>query len=64
MIWEIENCHRNGVISIQLGRSKKFFVSGGSEGEVRVWETKTREMISHLKEHTNRVTKIMLMEPH
>lgn len=62
MIWEIENCHKNGVICLQLGRSRKFFVSGGHEGEVRVWETKTREMMSHLKEHTNRVTKILLRE--
>lgn len=60
MIWEIDNCHRNGVICIELANSRKFFVSGGHDGEVRVWETKTREMISHLKEHTNRVSKIML----
>ena len=28
------------------------------EGEVRVWEMRSREMISHLKEHINRVTKV------
>ena len=30
------------------------------EGDVRVWEVRSRELISHLKEHTSRVTKIML----
>lgn len=30
------------------------------EGEVRVWEIRSRELISHLKEHTSRVTKIQL----
>lgn len=39
----------------------KFFVSGGNEGEVRVWEMKSREMVSHLKEHTSRVTKVGLI---
>lgn len=39
----------------------KFFVSGGNEGEVRVWEMKSREMVSHLKEHTSRVTKVRLV---
>lgn len=30
------------------------------QGEVRVWEIRSRELISHLKEHTSRVTKIQL----
>ena len=29
-------------------------------GEVRVWEIRSRELISHLKEHSQRVTKIQL----
>ena len=29
----------------------------GMEGEVRVWEIRSRELISHLKEHTSKVTK-------
>ncbi len=43
-----------------LSKNLKFLCSGGAEGDVRVWETRSREMISHLKEHTNRVTKVML----
>ena len=30
------------------------------EGEVRVWEIRSRELVSHLKEHTSRVTKIQI----
>lgn len=30
------------------------------EGEVRVWEVRSRELVSHLKEHTSKVTKIQL----
>jgi WD40 repeat protein len=30
------------------------------EGEVRVWEIRSRELVSHLKEHTSKVTKIQI----
>jgi len=32
------------------------------EGEVRVWEIRSRELVSHLKEHTSRVTKVQLFD--
>lgn len=58
LIWQIDNAHKGGVYSICLGKNLKFFCSGGNEGEVRVWEMKSREMVSHLKEHTSRITKV------
>lgn len=36
-------------------RQQRFIVSGGEGGEIRVWELRTREMASHLKEHTLKV---------
>jgi len=30
------------------------------EGEVRVWEIRSRELVSHLKEHTSKVTSLHL----
>lgn len=42
-----------------LSLNLKFFCSGGNEGDVRIWEMRTREMVSHLKEHTHRVTKVL-----
>ena len=30
------------------------------EGDIRVWEIRSRELISHLKEHKSRVTNIKL----
>merc|ERR1711865_22881 len=35
-------------------------VSGGVEGELRIWELKTRDMISHMKEHVGRVNELKL----
>ena len=60
LLWQIDNAHKGGVTSICLASSCKFVCSGGMEGEVRVWEIRSRELISHLKEHTSRVTKIQL----
>jgi len=59
-LWQIDNAHKNGVTAIALSHNNKFIVSGGQEGEVRVWEIRSRELISHLKEHTSKVTKVQI----
>lgn len=61
-IWQIDNAHKSGVTTLSLAKNLKFICSGGNEGDCRVWEMKSREMISHLKEHTNKVSKVMLWE--
>jgi cilia- and flagella-associated protein 52 len=38
----------------------RFLLSGGMNGEVRLWELRSRELISHLKEHTQRITDIVI----
>ena len=32
------------------------------QGEVRVWELRNRDLVSHLKEHTKRVTGVKVFE--
>ncbi len=59
-LWTIDNAHKQEVSSIYLSPNLKFICTGGGEGDVRVWEIKSREMISHLKEHKNRITKLEL----
>lgn len=59
-MWQIDNAHKGGVTAIALSHNNKFIVSGGEEGEIRVWEIRSRELISHLKEHTSRVTKVQI----
>jgi len=56
----IDNCHGGGVTSLALSHNLKFLVSGGEEGEVRVWEIRTREMFVSLKQHTAAVTAIQI----
>eukprot|EP00164_Ancoracysta_twista_P003295 GFYU01004401.1.p1 GENE.GFYU01004401.1~~GFYU01004401.1.p1 ORF type:complete len:617 (-),score=197.08 GFYU01004401.1:136-1986(-) len=61
-LWMIDNGHVAGVTAIAISNNQRFIISGGEEGEVRVWEVRTRELISHLKEHTLRVTCVLLFE--
>ena len=37
-------------------------MSGGEEGDVRVWEIKTRQMVLHLKEHKMAVTALQICD--
>ena len=40
----------------------QFIVTGGEEGEVRVWEIRSRSMIRHLKEHGLPVTSLAISD--
>ena len=55
-------CHRGGVTSLARSANEKFLVSGGEEGDVRVWEIKTRQMVLHLKEHKMAVTALQICD--
>lgn len=59
-LWQIENAHRGSVTSVKIASNSRFVVSGGDEGELRVWELKTREMAAHLKEHQARITEVRI----
>ncbi|CAE8697109.1 unnamed protein product, partial [Polarella glacialis] len=59
-LWHIDNAHKGGVTAVKLSSNVRFVVSGGAEGELRVWEIKTRDMVSNLKEHTARVHDLKL----
>lgn len=50
-LWAIDDCHRGGVSALLLSHNQRFLCSGGVRGEVRVWELKTRALVSHLAQH-------------
>jgi WD40 repeat protein len=58
VLWTIDNAHRNGVTTICLSYNQKFLCTGGMEGDIRIWEIRSREMVAHLKEHTSKVTNL------
>ncbi|KAF0720692.1 Aste57867_117 [Aphanomyces stellatus] len=61
-LWSIDNAHTGGVTSLVLSNNQRFIVSGGMGGDVRVWDIRKRDMVSHLKEHSMAVTGLALYE--
>ncbi|CAK0842330.1 unnamed protein product [Prorocentrum cordatum] len=59
-LWHVDNAHKGGVTSVKIASNVRFVVSGGAEGELRVWEMKSKEMVTHLKEHVGRVNDLKL----
>jgi WD40 repeat protein len=57
-LWYIEKAHVDGITALKLSHNMRFLLSGGEMGEVRLWELRSRELISHMKEHTQRITDI------
>jgi WD40 repeat protein len=62
VLWVIDNSHKGGVCSIILSNNQRFICSGGSEGDIRVWDIRSKEMVSNLKEHTSRITDMKLFK--
>ena len=56
----LDNAHQGGVTALVLSHNRRFILSGGPQGEVRLWELRSRELISHLKEHKQKVTALAL----
>lgn len=61
-LWFIDNAHPGGVTAIALSHNGRFLLTGGPGGEVRLWEMKSRELISHLKEHVQKITSLTLFD--
>ena len=59
-LWKMENVHAGGVTNVKLASNMRFMVTSGQGGELRLWEMKTKSMIAHLKDHTNRVNDLQL----
>ncbi|KAI9994891.1 hypothetical protein PInf_011731 [Phytophthora infestans] len=58
--WSIDNAHTGGVTALVLSHNQRFIVSAGVGGEVRVWDIRKRDLVSHLKEHSMAVTSLAL----
>lgn len=61
LLWQIDNAHSNSAVTaLCLAHNGRFLLSGGIFGDVRVWELRSRELVSHLKEHSGAVTGLAL----
>ncbi|XP_032899901.1 cilia- and flagella-associated protein 52 [Amblyraja radiata] len=58
LMYVIHNAHHDGVTAIASTYDGKKIISGGGEGQVRVWEIggKTQRLIEALKEHSSTIS--------
>jgi WD40 repeat protein len=61
-LWMIDNAHETCVTALCVSHNNRFIVTGGIHGEVRLWELRSRDLISHLKEHVGRVNSVVISE--
>eukprot|EP01041_Mallomonas_annulata_P006524 gene6524-13197_t len=61
-LWDIDAAHPGGVTAICESNNSRFILSGGQNGEVRLWELRSRDLISNLKEHNQRITSLAVFE--
>lgn len=54
LIYAIPNAHNKGCSALTISSCNKFLVSGGVEGQVRVWKIEAirQSLVGVLKEHT------------
>lgn len=45
LLWSIDHAHAGGVTSLALSHNQRFIVTGGVEGELRVWELRSRDLV-------------------
>ncbi len=62
LLWSISDAHNDGVTSVTYNRDSKIIISGGYNGEIRLWEVRSKEMISNLKEYSQKVTHLELFK--
>jgi WD40 repeat protein len=62
LLYAINDCHANGVTSICATSDGRKIVSGGMNGEIRVWKivNQSQTMETSLKEHRGRVFSIVV----
>lgn len=59
-LWNIDEAHRDGVNCVRQSHNEKFLLSCGGEGAVRLWEVKTKELITTMKEHKGAVNELVI----
>jgi len=60
LMYVINDAHRDGVTSLACATDCQHIVSGGENGQVRVWKIgkQAQQMLASLKEHKSRITSV------
>jgi len=61
-LWFIDKAHVGEVTAISLSNNSRFLLSGGLNGDIRLWELRSRDLISNMKEHTQKITGLAIFQ--
>jgi len=62
-LWTVADAHAakdGGVTALALAGNARFLVSGGGDGKVRVWDMRSRALVSGFAEHAAAVTEVAI----
>lgn len=62
LLWTLSRAHRGQITSLALSPSLKYFITGGSEGDVKLWDIRSREIKMELKDHSQAVEHVQLFD--
>lgn len=63
LYWMIDNAHtQGGVTSITMSSNRRFILTGGYTGDVRMWELRSRQMMAQFKDHNSQVTGLQVSD--
>jgi cilia- and flagella-associated protein 52 len=60
-LWTLDNANRHETSKCRIAQNMRFFVAGGIDGELRIWDLRTKEMMFQLKEHMNVISGLFLL---
>ena len=61
-LWLHANCHRTALTSLSVSPTMKYFVTGAAEGDIRVWDIRSREMKMALHDQKQDIVKMCLLK--
>jgi WD40 repeat protein len=62
LLWTLPKAHRSAITAICLSPSLKYFVTGGSDGDVIMWDIRSRQQRLSLKDHSQDVVHLQLFD--
>eukprot|EP01060_Flectonema_neradi_P001602 TRINITY_DN10973_c0_g1_i1.p1 TRINITY_DN10973_c0_g1~~TRINITY_DN10973_c0_g1_i1.p1 ORF type:complete len:674 (+),score=85.22 TRINITY_DN10973_c0_g1_i1:2268-4289(+) len=60
--WELPNSHQGACTHVVVAENLAFFVTSGEHGEIKIWNMRTHQMTTELKEHRGRITTLELFK--
>ncbi len=62
LLWLHSRVHRAAVTAICLSKSAKYYVTGSTEGDIKIWDIRSRELKGELKDHRQPIVSLQIFD--